>query len=52
YDRLKIDVRVMVYSLHINVRSCRSLPDFKETPSSDLHRRGHYIRGLFEFVVQ
>lgn len=42
----------MVYSLHINVRGCRSLPDFKETPSSDLRRRGHYIRGLSEFVVE
>lgn len=41
----------MVYSLHINVRGCRSLPDFKETPSSDLRRRGHYIRGLSEFVA-
>lgn len=52
YDRLKIDARVMVYSLHINVRGYRSLPDFKETPSSDLRRRGHYIRGLFEFVAE
>lgn len=52
YDPLKIDARIVVYSLHINVRSCRSLPDFKETPSSDLRRRGHYIRGLSEFVVE
>ncbi|KYM84309.1 hypothetical protein ALC53_05402 [Atta colombica] len=46
YTLLKIDSRILVYSLHINVRSYRSLPDFKETPSSDLRRRGHYVRGL------
>ncbi|KYN16780.1 hypothetical protein ALC57_10977 [Trachymyrmex cornetzi] len=52
YNLLKIDSRILVYSLHINVRSCRSLPDFKETPSSDLRRRGHYVRGLSEFVAE
>lgn len=31
--------RAMVYSLHINAYRCRSLPDFKETASSDLRRR-------------
>jgi len=46
---LKIDTRIIVYSLHINVRSCRSLPDFKETivwpPSSrPLHSRSVRVR--------